>query len=113
MLALLDRGVAMLGPGEGGQACGETGPGRMLEPAEIADRIAARFRGGALDGVGVLVTAGPTREALDPVRYLTNHSSGKMGYAVADAAAEAGARVSLVSGPTALPAPSRRWSAST
>ena len=105
VLALLDRGVAMLGPGEGGQACGETGPGRMLEPAEIADRIAARFRGGALDGVGVLVTAGPTREALDPVRYLTNHSSGKMGYAVADAAAEAGARVSLVSGPTALPAP--------
>ena len=105
VLALLDRGVAMLGPAEGGQACGETGPGRMLEPEEIAARIAARFRGGALDGVGVLVTAGPTREALDPVRYLTNHSSGKMGYAVAAAAAEAGARVSLVSGPTALPAP--------
>ena len=105
VLALLDRGVAMLGPAEGGQACGETGPGRMLEPGEIAARIAARFRGGALDGVDVLVTAGPTREALDPVRYLTNHSSGKMGYAVAGAAAEAGARVSLVTGPTALPAP--------
>ncbi|MDD9980131.1 MAG: bifunctional phosphopantothenoylcysteine decarboxylase/phosphopantothenate--cysteine ligase CoaBC, partial [Gammaproteobacteria bacterium] len=95
----------MLGPGEGDQACGEIGPGRMLEPEEIAARIAARFRGGALAGVEVLVTAGPTREALDPVRFLTNHSSGKMGYAVAAAAAEAGARVSLVSGPTALPAP--------
>ena len=105
VLALLDRGVEMLGPAEGGQACGEIGPGRMLEPTEVAGRIAARFRGGALDGVGVLVTAGPTREALDPVRFLTNHSSGKMGYAVAGAAVEAGARVSLVSGPTALPAP--------
>ena len=105
VLALLDRGVEMLGPAQGDQACGETGPGRMLEPAQIAARVAARFRGGALDGVGVLVTAGPTREALDPVRFLTNHSSGKMGYAVAGAAAEAGARVSLVSGPTALPAP--------
>ena len=105
VLALLERGVAMLGPGEGDQACGEVGPGRMLEPEEIAARIAARFRGGALEGVEVLVTAGPTREALDPVRYLTNHSTGKMGYALAVAAAEAGARVSLVSGPTALPAP--------
>ena len=105
VLALLERGVAMLGPGEGDQACGEVGPGRMLEPDEIAARIAARFRGGALEGVEVLVTAGPTREALDPVRYLTNHSTGKMGYAVAVAAAEVGARVSLVSGPTALPAP--------
>ena len=105
VLALLERGVATLGPGEGDQACGEVGPGRMLEPDEIAARIAARFRGGALEGVEVLVTAGPTREALDPVRYLTNHSTGKMGYAVAVAAAEAGARVSLVSGPTALPAP--------
>ena len=108
VLALLDRGVSMLGPGEGDQACGEVGPGRMLEPDEIAARIAtraaARFRGGVLDGVEVLVTAGPTREALDPVRYLTNHSTGKMGYAVASAAADAGARVSLVSGPTALPA---------
>ena len=105
VLALLERGVAMLGPGEGDQACGEVGPGRMLDPDEIAARIAARFRGGALEGVEVLVTAGPTREALDPVRYLTNHSTGKMGYAVAVAAVEAGARVSLVSGPTALPAP--------
>ena len=107
VLALLDRGVSMLGPGEGDQACGEIGPGRMLEPdeiaARIATRVAARFRGGVLDGVEILVTAGPTREALDPVRYLTNHSTGKMGYAVAAAAADAGARVSLVSGPTTLP----------
>ena len=105
VLALLDRGVMLLGPGEGDQACGDVGPGRMLEPEEIAARIEARFRGGALEGVEVLVTAGPTREALDPVRFLTNHSTGKMGYAVAAAAAESGARVSLVSGPTALPAP--------
>ena len=105
VLTLLDRGVSMLGPGEGDQACGEVGPGRMLEPDEIAARVAARFRGGALDGIEVVVTAGPTREALDPVRFLTNHSTGKMGYAVAAAAADAGARVSLVSGPTALPAP--------
>ena len=105
VLTLLDRGVAMLGPGEGDQACGEVGSGRMLEPEEIAARVAARFRGGALEGVEVLITAGPTREALDPVRFLTNHSTGKMGYAVAAAAAAEGARVSLVSGPTALPAP--------
>ena len=105
VLTLLDRGVEMLGPGEGDQACGETGPGRMLEPEEIASRVAARFGGGALEGVEVLVTAGPTREALDPVRFLTNHSTGKMGYAVAAAAVEAGARVTLVSGPTALAVP--------
>ena len=102
---LLDRGVAMLGPGEGDQACGDVGPGRMLEPEEIAARTAVRFGGGALEGIEVLVTAGPTREALDPVRFLTNHSTGKMGYAVAAAAEEEGARVSLVSGPTTLPAP--------
>ena len=105
VLTLLERGVAMLGPGEGDQACGETGPGRVLEPEEIAARIAARFGGGALAGVDVLVTAGPTRESLDPVRFLTNHSTGKMGYAVAVAAVEEGARVSLVSGPTTLQAP--------
>ena len=105
VLALLDRGVAMLGPAEGDQACGDIGPGRMLEPEEIASRIASRFVGGALRGLEVLVTAGPTRESLDPVRYLTNRSTGKMGYAVAAAAAESGARVVLVSGPTTLPAP--------
>ena len=106
VLTLCHRGVAMLGPGEGDQACGEIGPGRMLEPEEIAARVTVRFGGGALEGVEVLVTAGPTREALDPVRFLTNHSTGKMGYAVAVAAVEEGARVSLVSGPTTLPAPS-------
>jgi len=105
VFALLDRGIEMLGPAQGDQACGEVGPGRMLEPEAIAARVEVRLRGGALKGVKVLVTAGPTREALDPVRYLTNHSSGKMGYAVAAAAAEEGALVSLVSGPTALPAP--------
>ena len=102
---LVERGVEILGPAEGDQACGDVGPGRMLEPAAIAERIAARIRNRALEGLGVLVTAGPTREPLDPVRYLTNHSSGRMGFAVAGAAAEAGARVSLVSGPTELATP--------
>ena len=102
---LVERGVETLGPAEGDQACGDIGPGRMLEPEAIAERVAARFRSGALEGLGVLVTAGPTREPLDPVRFLTNHSSGRMGYAVAGAAVEAGARVSLVSGPTELATP--------
>jgi phosphopantothenoylcysteine decarboxylase/phosphopantothenate--cysteine ligase len=101
------RGVRVFGPAEGSQACGEVGPGRMLEPAEIARLTAELFGGGALDGLTVVVTAGPTWEAIDPVRGLTNKSSGKMGYAIAAAAAEAGARVVLVSGPTALPSPER------
>ena len=104
---LRQRGVVILGPARGDQACGETGPGRMLEPAEIAGLAAGLFETGALDGLTVLLTAGPTWEALDPVRGLTNRSSGKMGYALAEAAAEAGARVRLVSGPTALPDPER------
>jgi len=99
------RGVAVLGPGAGEQACGEVGAGRMLEPLDIAARVQALVEQGPLAGVGVLVTAGPTREAIDPVRFISNHSSGKMGYAVAEAAAALGARVILVSGPTALPAP--------
>lgn len=99
------RGVWVLGPAEGDQACGETGPGRMLEPLDIATAVAASFAPRALDGCRVLVTAGPTREAVDPVRFLSNHSTGKMGYAVARAAREAGAAVTLVSGPTALEAP--------
>ncbi len=103
--ALTARGVAFLGPGDGSQACGEVGPGRMLEPADISALIAARYNSDRLQGLSVLVTAGATREALDPVRFISNHSSGKMGYAVADAAAEAGARVTLVSGPTSLDAP--------
>jgi len=102
---LRERGVRFFGPAQGVQACGETGPGRMLEPPELVERLAALFQTGALAGLSVLVTAGPTREALDPVRYLSNRSSGKMGFAVARAAAEAGARVTLVAGPVALAAP--------
>lgn len=104
------RGAYLLGPAEGEQACGDTGPGRMWEPTAIVEHLAqwvsARQDLPNLTGQHWLITAGPTREALDPVRYLTNHSSGKMGYALADAAARAGARVTLVSGPTALAAPS-------
>lgn len=102
---LATRAVTLLGPGEGDLACGETGPGRMLDPAVLFDALPALFPGGALAGLRVLVTAGPTREPLDPVRYLSNRSSGKMGFAVAAAAARAGARVTLVSGPVALPTP--------
>jgi len=104
---LAGRGVTLLGPGTGDQACGETGEGRMLEPGEIVAALSAfpLTADSALAGRKVVVTAGPTREALDPVRYLTNRSSGKMGYAVAAAAARAGAEVVLVSGPVDLPAP--------
>lgn len=98
------RGVELIGPDSGAQACGETGAGRLLEPRQIADALLAP-RTGSLQDVRVLVTAGPTREALDPVRFLGNRSSGKMGYAMAQALTEAGAQVVLVSGPTALPAP--------
>jgi phosphopantothenoylcysteine decarboxylase/phosphopantothenate--cysteine ligase len=101
------RGVRVCGPASGSQACGETGPGRMLEPPELVADVAQIFATGALAGLRVLITAGPTREAIDPVRFISNRSSGKMGYAVAAAAAEAGARVALVSGPVALPAPER------
>ena len=104
---LRQRGVQVFDPAEGSQACGDVGPGRMLEPTELATLTAGLFATGALDGLNVLVTAGPTWEALDPVRGLTNKSSGKMGYAVAAAAAEAGARVTLISGPVALTAPER------
>jgi phosphopantothenoylcysteine decarboxylase / phosphopantothenate---cysteine ligase len=107
---LLARGVRLLGPGSGDQACGEVGEGRMLEPAELAAGLEALVLTDSqqprLAGLGVLVTAGPTREAIDPVRYISNHSSGKMGYAVAAAARAAGASVILVSGPGDLPAPS-------
>ena len=104
---LHQRGIRVFGPGEGSQACGDVGPGRMLEPAELAAMTASLFATGALDGLNVLITAGPTWEALDPVRGLTNKSSGKMGYAVAEAAAEAGAQVTLISGPVALAPPER------
>jgi phosphopantothenoylcysteine decarboxylase/phosphopantothenate--cysteine ligase len=104
---LAARGVALLGPGTGDQACGETGAGRMLEPREIVAGLAvgAGTAEGPLAGRRVLITAGPTREALDPVRYLTNRSSGKMGYALAAAAARAGAEAVLVSGPVNLSPP--------
>ena len=105
--AIGKNGVKIFGPAEGSQACGEVGPGRMLEPAELAKRMSESFATGELDGLTVIVTAGPTWEAIDPVRGLTNRSSGKMGYAVAQAAAEAGARVALVSGPTTLADPER------
>lgn len=101
------RGIAVIGPAEGEQACGETGPGRMLEPEEIASLAAESFETNILSGSRLLVTAGPTREAIDPVRYISNRSSGRMGYAVAMAAIEAGAEVSLVSGPVNLSAPDR------
>lgn len=98
------RGARILGPAEGDQACGDVGPGRMLEPTEIAEAIRPRAER-LLDGIRVLLTAGPTREPLDPVRYLGNRSSGRMGYALATALGNLGAQVVLVSGPTALPAP--------
>lgn len=98
-------GAALLGPAEGDQACGEVGSGRMLEPDEILAELIAFFQPKPLAGRRVLITAGPTAEPIDPVRVITNRSSGKMGYAIARAAREAGADVILVSGPTALPAP--------
>jgi phosphopantothenoylcysteine decarboxylase/phosphopantothenate--cysteine ligase len=101
---LRQRGVSVLGPAGGSQACGETGPGRMLEPAEIL-RYLGLQRTDELGGKRVMVTAGPTREALDPVRFIGNRSSGRMGYAVARAFAARGAEVLLVSGPTALSPP--------
>lgn len=105
-LALLrERGVRVFGPGAGDQACGETGPGRLLEPTEIVAALAAARGPRMLDGVTVLVSAGPTYEDIDPVRYVGNRSSGRMGFAVAAAARDAGARVTLVAGPVALETP--------
>ncbi len=100
------RGVQVLGPAAGAQACGEVGEGRMLEPNELAEHLDALLpAAGPLRGRRVLITAGPTRERIDPVRFISNRSSGKMGFAVAQAAREAGAEVVLVSGPVALPTP--------
>ena len=106
LATLKQRGVQVIGPGSGSQACGEVGDGRMSEPAEIRDALIGLLAGGPLAGVHAVVTAGPTREAIDPVRFITNRSSGKMGYAVAQALAQAGAQVTLISGPTNLAAPS-------
>lgn len=107
---LEERGVVIIGPDSGSQACGETGAGRMTEPDEIAAIVCSpplggKATGGVLEGKRVLVTAGPTREPIDPVRYITNRSSGKMGYSIARAAAAQGARVLLVSGPVGLDEP--------
>src|ERR1700689_4351490 len=105
---LMGRGIHVLGPGVGDQACGEHGPGRMLEPSEIAALIVPVLaHGGALAGRRVLVTAGPTRECIDPVRFVSNRSSGKMGFAVAQAMREAGAEVVLVTGPVTLATPAQ------
>jgi phosphopantothenoylcysteine decarboxylase / phosphopantothenate---cysteine ligase len=101
------RGINIIGPAEGGQACGETGPGRMIEPEDIVQSVAAMFKTTNLSGTNILVTAGPTREAIDPVRYLSNYSSGRMGFAVAQAAMEADASVTLVSGPVSILPPER------
>jgi phosphopantothenoylcysteine decarboxylase/phosphopantothenate--cysteine ligase len=107
---LEERGIKILGPDHGSQACGETGEGRMLDPEVIAEMVCGpEFAGAAVEGVlagkTVLVTAGPTREPIDPVRYITNRSSGKMGYAIAAAARALGARVIVISGPVSLPEP--------
>jgi phosphopantothenoylcysteine decarboxylase / phosphopantothenate---cysteine ligase len=105
MAQLQQDGARILGVGTGDQACGETGDGRMLEPAELVEDLIAFFQPQRLAGRQVLVTAGPTYEAIDPVRGITNLSSGKMGFAIARAAREAGARVTLVAGPVSLPTP--------
>ena len=102
---IMQDGAQVLGVGHGEQACGEVGDGRMLEPQQLHDLIVASFAPKVLAGQNVLVTAGPTFEAIDPVRGITNHSSGKMGFAIARAAQEAGARVTLVAGPVHLPTP--------
>ncbi|MBK7956267.1 MAG: bifunctional phosphopantothenoylcysteine decarboxylase/phosphopantothenate--cysteine ligase CoaBC [Candidatus Accumulibacter sp.] len=105
LATLRDDGIEILGPASGEQACGESGPGRMLEADEIVAAVVAHFQPRLLADKRVLLTAGPTFEAIDPVRGITNLSTGKMGYAIARAAHEAGAEVTLVSGPVSLPCP--------
>jgi len=106
-LLLKQRGIALLEPDVGLQACGETGAGRLMDVADIVTAVASLFKSTSLAGRHVVVTAGPTQEAIDPVRFISNHSSGKQGYALALAAIEAGARVTLISGPTNVAAPDR------
>ncbi|MGJ8679117.1 bifunctional phosphopantothenoylcysteine decarboxylase/phosphopantothenate--cysteine ligase CoaBC [Paraglaciecola sp.] len=106
LAVLQKRNVRFLGPAQGEQACGDVGPGRMLEPQDIADLVLPDLPQ-LLFGRKVLITAGPTREDIDPVRYITNHSSGKMGYALAQAAQQLGAEVTLVSGPVNIPKPNK------
>ncbi|HCO61374.1 MAG TPA: bifunctional phosphopantothenoylcysteine decarboxylase/phosphopantothenate--cysteine ligase CoaBC [Porticoccaceae bacterium] len=104
---LVERGIAIFGPGKGYQACGDIGEGRMEEVENLVELTQGIFTSQRLAGKKVVITAGPTREALDPVRYITNHSSGKMGYALAAAAVDAGAETILISGPVNLPPPER------
>ena len=101
---LSSRGISFIGPAEGQQACGDIGPGRMVEPENIIELIRSSYKTGPLSGKTITITAGPTREQIDPVRFISNNSSGKMGYSLADAAIEAGASVNLVSGPVSLEA---------
>jgi len=105
--SLQQRQIHIFGPAEGIQACGDVGPGRMLEPTELAQLSAQLFESGLLAGKKVVITAGPTREAIDPVRYISNHSSGKMGFALAQACVEAGAITTLIAGPCVQPTPER------
>lgn len=102
---LVDRGYHIFGPAEGEQACGDVGPGRMMEPAQLLELSASLFETGELAGKNFVITGGPTREAIDPVRFISNHSSGKMAYALAAEAVAAGAKVTLISGPVNLPTP--------
>ena len=104
---LIERGVKLFGPDDGYQACGDIGPGRMLDPLDILQHLVQHLENGALAGKRVVITAGPTQEAIDPVRYISNHSSGKMGFALAEAAAQAGATVTLIAGPVHLQTPDR------
>jgi phosphopantothenoylcysteine decarboxylase/phosphopantothenate--cysteine ligase len=102
---LVERGAIVVPPGEGKLACGEEGPGRLAEPERIVEGVVASLRGRDLSGIRVLITAGPTREAMDPVRFISNRSSGRMGYALAAAAVRRGAQVMIISGPVEIPAP--------
>jgi phosphopantothenoylcysteine decarboxylase/phosphopantothenate--cysteine ligase len=102
---LVDRGYHIFGPAEGEQACGDVGLGRMMEPAQLLELSASLFETGELAGKNLVITGGPTREAIDPVRFISNHSSGKMAYALAAEAVAAGAKVTLISGPVNLPTP--------
>jgi phosphopantothenoylcysteine decarboxylase / phosphopantothenate---cysteine ligase len=105
LMTLKADGVHIVGPNEGDMACGEFGPGRMAEPVEILSAIEMLLQPKILNRKKILITAGPTREAIDPVRYISNHSSGKQGYAMAEVASQMGADVTLISGPVALPKP--------
>ncbi len=106
LATLAERGVQMIGPNSGFQACGDVGKGRMSEPSEILQAVCEHFTGRQdLADLNITITAGPIQEAIDPVRYISNHSSGKMGFAIADAFAKRGANVTLIAGPVSLATP--------